>query len=324
VHVFAGYEAGKPVPTILQVLDGAPPANSDPVRVDEPVGKEWRYSGGGITIAQLMMTEASGQSFPALLKASVLGPFGMTSSTYQQPLPAALVSKASVGYRAKAVPIPGLRNTYPEMAAAGLWTTPTDLAHWIVGMQDALAGRSQAVLQQNTAQAMLTSGMGNWGLGVEVKGEGRDMNFGHGGANEGFRAEMIAWPERRQGVAIMTNSDDGENVMQPLLHAIARSYGWPGYEDKTIKPATVEPGALKSFTGRYALGSIVVGVREHEGGGSLDLVPPGDSAYELIPQGGDAFADASNAEPAKFTRDAAGKVAGLEFGGVTLTRAPDQ
>lgn len=323
VHGFAGYEAGKPLPTMVQILNGTAPANSDPIRVDIAPGTQWRYSGGGYTIAQLLMSEVSGQSFPDLLRARVLTPLGMTASTYQQPLPTDRLSEAAVGYRAKALAIPGLRNTYPEMAAAGLWTTPSDLARWVIGIQDAAAGRSQAVLNQDVASQMLTPGMGDWGLGLEVKGEGRDMVFSHGGANEGFRNEMFGFPGRRQGVVIMTNSDVGETVMQPLLHAIAMSYGWPGFEAKVIKPSPVKPGDLRPFAGRYLLGTTVVTVSERPDGRSLDAAPPMGQTYELIPQGGDAFVDAQSALAAKFTRSPAGAVTGMEFAGAKLERAPE-
>jgi CubicO group peptidase (beta-lactamase class C family) len=322
VHGFPGYEPGKPVPTIQQVLDGDPPANTDPVRVDGPVGKEWRYSGGGITIAQLMATEADGRAFPALMQARVLTPFAMTSSTYEQPLPAALRPRAAAGYRSKGDMVPGRDNTYPEMAAAGLWTTPSDIARWTIGIADAEAGRANPVLSQATAKAMLTPGLGDWGLGVEVKGQGRDRVFSHGGANEGFRNEMFAWPARGQAVVIMTNSDSGEDVMAPLLTAIAQAYGLPGFERKTIKPAPVKPGELKAYVGAYALGGVSVTIRESAIGGSLELVAPGDDVYELIPQGKDAFANVQAAGPAQFQRDAAGQVTGLDFAGVKLTRKP--
>ena len=323
VHGFEGYEAGKPVPSVRQVLDGASPANSDPVRVDEPVGKEWRYSGGGFTIAQLMTAEADGRPFPELMKARVLGPLGMTSSTYEQPLPGVLRPRAATGYDSKGQAIAGRYHTYPEMAAAGLWTTPSDVARWLIGIEDAEAGRSAAVLDQATARAMLTPGLGNWGLGVEVKGQGRDLRFSHGGANEGFRNDMVGWPARRQGVVIMTNGDDGEDVIQSLMFAVAEAYGWPGYERKKITPAAVKPGELAAYAGKYAVGRVTVSVRVRPDGRSIELLAPGDARYELIPQGKDAFVNASTTEPAHFDRDADGKVAGFDFAGVKLVRAPD-
>jgi hypothetical protein len=208
------------------------------------------------------------------------------------------------------------------MAAAGLWTTPTDVARWAIGIADADAGRANAVLSQATAKAMLTPGLGDWGLGVAVKGEGQDRRFSHGGANEGFRNEMFAFPARGQAVVIMTNSDSGGNVMGPWLTAIAQTYGWPGFERKIIKPAAMRPGELAAYVGTYVLDKDTITIREHAGGQSLDLVAPGDDVYELIPQGSDAFADASSADPAKFERDAGGKVTTLDFADVKLTRKP--
>jgi CubicO group peptidase (beta-lactamase class C family) len=322
VHGFAGYEAGTPVPTVVQVLDGTAPANSDPIRVDMAPGTQWRYSGGGFTIAQLLMTEVSGKAFPDLLKARVLQPFGMADSTYQQPLPASRLAQAAVGYRPDDSAIPGLRNTYPEMAAAGLWTTPSDLARWVIAIEDADAGRSNPVLSQATTRQMLTPGLGKWGLGVEVAGAGRDRVFSHGGANEGFRNEMYGFPARRQGVVIMTNSDTGEAVMGPLLHAIADAYGWPGFETTLIKPAAPPAGGLAAFAGAYAVGSNVATVGETAGGRSLSFTIPNSSAFELIPQGGDTFVEAETAMSAKFLRDADGKVTGLDFDGVKLQRSP--
>lgn len=135
VHGFPGYAAGTPVPTLIQVLDGAPPANTAPIRVDLDPGAQYRYSGGGYTIAQQAMIDVTGQPFPGILAETVLRPIGMTSSTYEQPLPEARVADAATGYRADGAPVPGKRNVYPEMAAAGLWTAPTDLARFAIAVQ---------------------------------------------------------------------------------------------------------------------------------------------------------------------------------------------
>src|SRR4029077_7798038 len=98
------------------VLDGAPPANTAPVRVDLVPGSQYRYSGGGYTVAQLAMTDVSGQPFPRLMADEVLRPVGMTVSTYEQPLPEARVADAAAGYRQNGSPVEGKRHVYPEMA----------------------------------------------------------------------------------------------------------------------------------------------------------------------------------------------------------------
>src|SRR5690606_17154585 len=124
VHGFRGYARGEEVPTLVQLLDGVKPANSAPVRVDIPVGSRWRYSGGGISIAQLVVEDETQKPFAQAARELVLQPFGMGNSTYVQPLPAALRDKAATGHRASGEPVAGNWHTYPEQAAAGLWTTP--------------------------------------------------------------------------------------------------------------------------------------------------------------------------------------------------------
>jgi CubicO group peptidase (beta-lactamase class C family) len=145
VHGFPGYAAGLPVPTIKQILDGEPPANSPAIRVDLAPNTQFRYSGGGITIAQLALTERSKASYPELLARRVLQPLGMTHSTYEQPLPAALVPHAAAGYGQDGTQVVGKRHIYPEMAAAGLWTTPADLARFFSEIALARANRSKLV-----------------------------------------------------------------------------------------------------------------------------------------------------------------------------------
>src|SRR5207249_2438314 len=120
VSGFRGYAAGEELPTVFQVLDGAKPANSDPVRVDVPVGSQWRYAGGGYTIVQLAIQDVMKKPFADALRELVLDPLGMSRSTFAQPLPADLRAKAATGYRATGEPIAGRWHTYPEQAAAGL------------------------------------------------------------------------------------------------------------------------------------------------------------------------------------------------------------
>ena len=132
VHGFPGYAPGAPVPTMPQLLSGEKPANTAAVRADIVPGSRWRYSGGGTTVMQLLMTDVTGEPFPSLMKRLVLDPIGMTLSTYEQPLPASRAQSAATGYRSNGTPIAGRFHTYPEMAAAGLWTTPSDLARYII------------------------------------------------------------------------------------------------------------------------------------------------------------------------------------------------
>ena len=226
VHGFPGYVAGAQVPTVVQVLDGAAPANTAAVRIEREPGTVWNYSGGGITIAQLMMTEAAAEPFPKLMQRLALGPAGMTHSTYEQPPAPPFADEAATGYTALEAPVPGRYHVYPEMAAAGLWTTPEDLVKWALALQRAYAGQGSALMSAASARAMLTPGLGHWGLGIEVVGDGHGLRFSHGGDDAGFKTQIIGWMSGGRAIAVMSNGDASVGVERSLLQAIAREYGW--------------------------------------------------------------------------------------------------
>jgi CubicO group peptidase (beta-lactamase class C family) len=227
VHGFGGYAAGNAVPSVPQILDGAAPANSAPVRVDVLPGTLWRYSGGGMTVAQFLMTDVTGESFPMLARRLVLAPAGMTSSGYEQPLPDSVASFAATAHTNRGMPVQGRWHTYPEMMAAGLWTTPTDLARWIIEVQNAYAGRSR-ILGQPMARAMLTPGLGGWGLGMEIQGAADSLRFSHGGSNRGFRGRFVGYVSGGRGVVVLTNGDAGGTLASEIVGAVGREYDWPG------------------------------------------------------------------------------------------------
>ncbi len=247
VHGFPGYARDEEVPSTIGVLDGE--GNTDPIRVDMEPRTEWRYSGGGYTAMQHLLTDIAGKSFPEIMRETVLEPFGMSESTYEQPLPEARWEQAATAYRSEGDEVEGKWHVYPEMAAAGLWTTPTDLARFAIAIQEAYAGESEAVLSTEMAKQMLTPGMSNHGLGPAIQADG--TRFGHGGSNEGFRCTFTAFIEGGQGVVIMTNSDNGGALVQEILLNIGIEYGWPGFEQDVRTIAQLEPAVYEELAGRY-------------------------------------------------------------------------
>jgi CubicO group peptidase (beta-lactamase class C family) len=228
VHGYTGYAQGQPVPTLLQVLDGVAPANSEPVRVDVAPGSTWRYSGGGYEIVQLMVTEASRQPFDRYMKTAVLDPLGMTESTFA-PLGAVQRNLTATGYYSDGRAIAGQWHVYPESAAAGLWSTPTDLASVVLRVQQAEAGKSNKILSRKMASSMLTRGLGQYGLGFFVDKVGDRTSFGHSGGTEGYRSQLYGYTRFGQGVVIMTNSDNGAALIDEILGSVAVEYGWPEF-----------------------------------------------------------------------------------------------
>ena len=255
VHGFPGYASDAPLPTLVQVLNGTKPANSPAIRVDIAPGSEWRYSGGGFVVAEQLLLDITGKPFPAFMKETVLGPAGMTHSTYDQPLPKSRMGEAAMPYRANGEATPGGPHVYPEMSAAGLWTTPSDLARFAIELQNAVAGRAK-VLSAATAKEMLTPIKGGWGLGIEVGGSAAHPYFQHGGANDGFQCDLMAY-DSGDGVAIMTNSDRGGQLAGEILRTIAYERKWPDFAPRELPSSanvSVPAATLERYTGVYGMG----------------------------------------------------------------------
>jgi CubicO group peptidase (beta-lactamase class C family) len=253
VHGFPGYASNEPVPTLVQVLNGEKPANTAPIRSEAAPGVAWKYSGGGFTIMQQAVIDVTKEPFPKLLHDTVLKPIGMTRSTYEQPLPNALRANAATPYRGDGKPIEGGAHTYPEMAAAGLWTTPTDLARYAIEVEQSLEGKANHVLSVEMTKQMVTPGIGKWGLGLQIGGADANPYFAHGGANEGFRNTFAAYEKGGEGAVVMTNGDNGGVLGDEVMHSIAAEYGWPDWHPTVRSVVPVDPKVLSQYAGTFEL-----------------------------------------------------------------------
>jgi len=225
VHGFPGYDVKEPVPTLVQIFNGEKPANTAPIRVDFVPGTRVRYSGGGVTIEQQLMMDVTGKSFPGLMREIVLDKIGMTGSSYEQPLPPRRAALTASGTYADGKVVHGRWHIYPEMAAAGLWTTPTDLSKFAIEIALSKNGKSRRVLSQEMTRQMLTPVLEDAGLGFFLDKD-NPGHFGHNGADEGFQALLTMNAETGKGLAIMANSDNGIAVGDFLLRSVAKEYGW--------------------------------------------------------------------------------------------------
>jgi CubicO group peptidase (beta-lactamase class C family) len=252
---FPGYTRGAPLPTLQEILTGSAPANTPGVRVDTLPGVEFRYAGGGTTVLQQVLEDVTGRPFGALMRELVLEPLGMTRSGYDQPLPDELHAEASTAHRAGGRSVEGGWHVYPELAAAGLWTTPGDLARFAIGVQHAAAGTPSAILGSELTASMLTrqsgpasrlGGLDSVGLGLFLGGPW----FGHSGGNEGFRCHLLAHRDAGCGLAVMTNGDRGHEPVAEILDAVACGLDWPDWT--AAEPAEDGPSVpLDPLVGAY-------------------------------------------------------------------------
>lgn len=224
---FPGYEPDAARPTVVQILDGEQPSNVGKVRLERPPYAGFKYSGGAVTIMQLALSDAIGRPYSQLLQEWVLGPIGMTRSAFEQPLSSEHDRNAARAHGGDGRGRGAKWHVYPELAAAGLWTTPTDLAKFAIEVQLSLQGRSSRVLSRALAREMVTPvGVGPFGVGFSVSKDGEGWYFGHGGSNWGFQCDLVAHVRKGYGLAIMTNADSGGLVIRELRSRVAAAYGW--------------------------------------------------------------------------------------------------
>ena len=328
VSGFRGYASSEAVPTPLQLLDGVKPANSAPVRVDIPVGTRYRYAGGGYSIVQLAIEEVARKSFADAARELVLEPLGMKHSTFVQPLPANLHGKAATAHRASGEPIAGRWHIHPDQAAAGLWTTPEDLARFAIAIQQMAAGTAKTtIMSRELATTMMRPVIDDYGLGLGISGSGRETRFGHGGSNVGFRCTFTAFKDFASGVVVMTNSDRGGEILQDIVRAVAREYSWPGLAPIERTLGTADPTLYQDFAGRYEIpirSPAVVMLIATDGGKLYRGSGPG--RVELLPESSTTFFAMDSDMRVEFVRDGSGKVteARVWQGGIerTATRRP--
>jgi CubicO group peptidase (beta-lactamase class C family) len=311
VHGFPGYAVGEKVPTLPQVLDGAPPANTAAVRVDIEPGTQYRYSGGGTTIVQLAIMDVEKKAYPEIAQETVLSPLNMTNSTYSQPLPDSWRRKAATGYRSNGREVEGKIHVYPEMAAAGLWTTPTDLAKFAIEMQLSLAGKSNKVLSKASVETMTSTVLEEAGLGFFLEKHGNALYFGHGGADEGFRAEMLVSKDKGYGVVVMANSDNGQ-ILREVIRSVARVYGWDEFLPAPYEIVSLEAAKLDNYTGRFLVNpDRVLTITSVPNGTSAKLIakPTGDPEFELLPISETAFVRRDASPKYEFVRSSSSNAA---------------
>jgi CubicO group peptidase (beta-lactamase class C family) len=225
---FPGYAPRAPLPTIPQILDGVqPPSNLRAVRLERAPMTGFEYSGGAVVIQQLALTDVVGRPFHDLAREWVLDPIGMSNSTFEQPLPPTREKQAARAHNRTGARMGDPWHVYPEQAAAGLWTTPTDLAKFAIEVQLASLGRSKRVLSQATAREMVTPvGVGPFAVGFQVEKEGEGWYFTHGGSNWGFQCDLRAHRLHGYGAVVMTNSDSGGALIGRLRRMIQQEYKW--------------------------------------------------------------------------------------------------
>ena len=224
---FPGYDPEQPLPRTVQILEGHELSNVGSVFMEREPMTFFEYSGGGVTVMELALSDVRRRPFVDVLQEGVLAPIGMTRSSYAQPISPEHNQNAARAHDNNGESRGPKWHVYPEHAAAGLWTTPTDLARLIIEVQRSASGESNRVLSQSMIQEMLNPvGVGPFAVGFTVSKVGEGWYFSHGGSNWGFRALMLAHKVKGYGLVVMTNADQGSTVINEISRRIQYTYNW--------------------------------------------------------------------------------------------------
>ncbi len=250
---FEGYRPGSVIPTVVEILDGAPVSASEAVRVVTRPGAEYHYSGGGTTILQVLVEDVTGLPYSAAMKELVLEPLGMTTSHFQHPIDRQRYTNAAHGHIDTGEELPGGANILPTLAAGGLWASVDDLVLLIKGIFAMRDGTSSpAVLSTGATGEMLTPVPNSpHGLGPEILGIGPARRFRHNGTNRGFCSQIEGLLSKDSGVVIATNGNGGNTLIGEVLRAIDEVHEWSIFDRKPIAVRELNPNQLARLAGHY-------------------------------------------------------------------------
>ena len=307
VHGFPGYHRDSAIASVTDILDGRVPSNTEAVRSLTEPGEEPRYSGGGILITQQMLTDLTKQRYEQYMYEHVLRPLGMTNSSYNQPPSVAQSKNLATGYKSNGDEVPGKYFVYPEKAAAGLWTTPTDICKYIIEMQQAYRGKSSKLLSREMVKLHVTPYKYDVAMGTFIQNRNGEKYFVHSASNEGFTGYFLGGLTNGKGVALFVNSEDGF-VLLELLNSIAMVYNWEGFrKPEQITTVPVHDTITSKYIGEYILDGFFSEIKKEKDG--LYLWTDGISSKMYFTSSTD-FRNIELGGTKTFTFDNAGTVTG--------------
>ena len=281
----------KPLPTVVEILNGDKVAESRKVIVNSEPNKEFRYSGGGSMIAQMALMDVSKQSFSNLTQQVLFDKLEMKNATFEQPLPARFANQSPWAY-SSASWFKGMPYVYPQQAAAGLYVTPTDLAKFFIDIQKSFIGKGKVLSEPITRQMLspqVNISDGNYkeqmGIGPfliqRTDNKDRDgIYFEFTGVNAGFLAYGIASVQGGNGVIVMLNSGDNPNgIGKEIRRAVAKVYNWKNFLPNEIQPISLSREHLEKLTGRYRMGTNEVLYLRRENNYLVENINEGDDIY---------------------------------------------
>ncbi len=308
--VFPGYFQKEPIPDLSQVLAGEKPAKNQPLQCESEPGRRVRDSEAGFTVLQQLLGELEKKPFEAIAREVVFDPLSLKNSTFDFPLPEVMRPNAASGHLRDGSPVEGGWQNYPELAAKGLWTNPTEFASFVIELLETAMEKSAKILSPAAARSMLTAQLEYKGFGFNVEGAGEENNFNLRGKTTGYASHLVVYPSRGQGAVIMTNSTNGSFLIDEILRAISAACLWPHFKPLERPLFRLDPSIYKQYVGQYQVAPDYVLDVSYEDY-YLIVRPSGQAPTKFYVESETIFFSVDPYIRIQFRRDEAGKVAGL-------------
>ena len=313
VHGFRGYPTGTRLPSVIEVLEGRDGTNK-PVFVDIEPDSQQRYSGGGTTVAQLLIEDLTGKPYARVARERVFDPLGLTRTTFDVLSYDASPANVACGHRPDYALVVGGWHRFVQLGAGGLWTTPREFLRVLAEIGAAYRGASR-LLPERFARLLLERPYGDArGLGPMVYGHGPSLRFFHDGDNQGYHCGGLYYPNAGYGAVAMTNGDLGTQLWREHLNGVADVCGWPGYLEAPCVPIALAPEALARYAGTYRITAgyeaaqrIAVRLEDGQLVGEIEGLPQ----YRLTPVSRTDFRNRSSPFTTRFGLAADGRIESL-------------
>jgi CubicO group peptidase (beta-lactamase class C family) len=247
---YSGYTREEKLPSTIDILMGSEGVNSPKVSVVAEPNSQLMYSGGGYTLVQAALEDTFQQPFEVLMQQWVLSKLAMSHSGFSQPLPEAKHAQVAKGHDYYGNLIVDGWHNYPEKAAAGLWSTPYDMALFLIEIGKGYKGESR-IFSQGLIKSMLKKPIENHAYGFRLKSIDEELSITHFGANKGYRAGITYHLNSGDGAVYFSNSAQGLDLGLEFLQTVAKYYQWPSFNRKEKEKVAITASNMNLFTGKY-------------------------------------------------------------------------
>lgn len=243
----SGYSRTSATPDLAQILRGEEPAqNYFSFRGFDPEAGV-RFSDFNYVLLEKYLEDKTGKKLDELARKEVFSRLGLKNTFFGLPVSGDIAS----GHLREGPEVDGSWYKYPEQAARGLWSTPSDYLKFVIDLMDCARTGKKGLLSAELARQMLSPQAPQIGYGFRLEGEHEKFKIYMKGKTHGYRTALLIYPALGQGVVVMTNSENGGVLIDEILRGLSAVYNWPDFKPEEKVLYRLDPSIYKQYCGRY-------------------------------------------------------------------------